>query len=378
METESSKGVQNRLAAIRAQRGVSASELAALVGVSRQTIYAVEAGGYVPNTLIGLRLARALGVSIDELFSLVDEAPRAATRAQKATTLPLSEELQPGQAVQLWKVDGRLFAAVPGLSTGYLPPVDAAVTGAKSVRGSARVIICEPENDLEARILVAGCDPAMGMVARYLQTSGIDVRLVHQNSSQSLSLLKNGYAHVAGSHLREDRSSDSNVAVVNKLFPSKSAALVSFAIWQEGLVTAPGNPKSIKGVIDLARKDVTFLNREAGSGSRALLDRYLKELKIDPRAVNGYKRTSAGHLAAAEEVKLGNADCCVTTEASARYFGLTFIPLESVRYDLVVRKQHLKSAGVECLLNAINELSFRRKLSGIAGYDTSVTGTRVQ
>ena len=64
--------VENRLAQIRKSRGVGASDLARRVNVSRQTIYAIEAGTYVPNTEVALNLARELEVTVDELFSLQD------------------------------------------------------------------------------------------------------------------------------------------------------------------------------------------------------------------------------------------------------------------------------------------------------------------
>jgi molybdate-binding protein/DNA-binding XRE family transcriptional regulator len=378
MDPRSRPEITNRLAAIRKQRGISASALAATVGVSRQMIYAVESGSYTPNTAVGLRLAQTLGVNMEDLFSLAKEVPAPEPRPRKVTLVPPSEELQAGQAVQLCKVNGRLVAAVSGSTSWYLPASDAAISGNKPVRGTARISIHQPEADFGNRVLLAGCDPAMGMVARYLQSAGVELVLLHQNSSQSLSLLKGGYAHIAGSHLRDDASENSNVAAVNKLFPAKSVALISFALWQEGLVTSTGNPRHIKGVQDLARRDVTIVNREAGSGSRALLDRYLKQLKLDSKAIQGYVRTAPGHLAAAWEVKAGRADCCVSTEASARFFGLNFIPLETVRYDLAVHKRHLTAHGVEVFFDAMNQLTFRRKLRSIGGYDTSVTGTRIQ
>jgi putative molybdopterin biosynthesis protein len=359
--------IENRLAEVRKQRGVAASALAERVGISRQAVYAVEAGTYIPNTAVALRLAQALGVSMEQLFSL----PQASVQLETATLLPESAELQPGQTVQLCQVNGKWMAAAPTPSSCYLPATDGSISSPFIVRGKAKVQLNDRDADFGNRLLLAGCDPAMSIVARHLQTAGLELVLLHQNSSQSLALLKSGCTHLAGSHLKDD-------SAITRMFPRKSAAVVSFALWQEGLVTAHGNPKSIGNMQDLARKDITFLNREAGSGSRALLDRYLKLQNLNPVAIAGYQRTAPGHLPAAWEVKAGAADCCIATQAAARFFGLHFIPLETVRYDLVLRKQDLDSPKVQLLLNGICQLSFRRKLNGIGGYDTSVTGTRVQ
>ena len=156
-----------------------------------------------------------------------------------------------------------------------------------------------------------------------------------------LALLKEGCVHVAGTHLRDEASGESNLPEIGRLFPKNSVAVIAFAVWEEGIVTARGNPKSIRGIEDFARKDVSIVNREPGSGSRALLDSRLERLRIAPRAVRGYEQLAPGHLPAAWQVQSGAVDCCLATRAAARMFGLNFIPLVSERYDLVIRKQHL-------------------------------------
>jgi molybdate-binding protein/DNA-binding XRE family transcriptional regulator len=368
--------IKNNLAAIREKRGLSAATLAKTVGVSRQTIYAIEGGSYVPNTGVGLRLARALAVNVEDLFSLPEPLPDTETRAGRVAFLSLSDELQPGQPVQLCEVAGRLMAAAASPASWYLPLSDGVVSG-NLVRGKARIRIHQPETDLRNRLLIAGCDPAMAVLARHLQPAGVELILLHQNSSQALSLLKGGCIHVAGTHLRDRATGEPNIAAITKAFQPGSVAVISFALWQEGLITANGNPKKIESVEDLSRADVTFVNREPGAGSRNLLDTYLKRLRLDSRRIRGYERTAPGHLAAAGEVKTGNVDCCIATEAAARVFGLSFSALQSSRYDLVVRKQDLNLPGVQTLFDAITRLNFRSKLKNVGGYDTTVTGERV-
>lgn len=377
MKKQLTSAIENNLAAFRRKRGLSAAALAEMVGVTRQTIYAIEAGSYVPNTAVGLRLARALAASVEELFTLPEEALEPETRSEKVALLPSSEELQPGQPVQLCDVDGTLMAASPAPASWYLPPSDAVVSGRASARGKAKIQVHEPATDFRNRLLLAGCDPAMAVLARYLQPAGVELVLHHQNSSQSLSLLKRGCVHIAGTHLLDRTTGESNVSTITQVFPSGSVAVISFALWEEGLITANANPKQIKGVEDLARRDVTFLNRESGAGSRNLLDSHLKKLKIDPKRVRGYDRTAPGHLAAAWGVKTGTADCCVATRAAAQAFGLGFMPLESSRYDLVVRKQHLKLPAMQTMFDVMSRLNFRLKLKSAGGYDTTVTGQRI-
>jgi putative transcriptional regulator len=62
--------LSNRLHDVRSERGLTQAALAEMVGVSRKTINTVENGVFVPSTVLALKLARALGKSVEDLFSL--------------------------------------------------------------------------------------------------------------------------------------------------------------------------------------------------------------------------------------------------------------------------------------------------------------------
>src|SRR5579872_5164122 len=113
--------IETNLAALRRKRGLSAIHLAATAGVSRQTIYAMEAGTFVPNTAVALRLARALDTTVEELFSLTDSPAAPQLRSERAMLLPGSGAVQAGQAVQLCRVEKKLLACAPSPVPWYLP-----------------------------------------------------------------------------------------------------------------------------------------------------------------------------------------------------------------------------------------------------------------
>ena len=369
--------IETNLAAMRRKRGLSAIQLAAAAGVSRQTIYAMEGGTYVPNTAVALRLARALGSTVEELFALTDQAGARDLHSERALVLPGSGPIQPGQPVQLCRIENKLVACVPSPIPWYFASSDGVVAESGKGAGKARVQIFQEEGDFTNRILVAGCDPGISVLSRRVQAAGIELVLVHRNSTQALALLKEGCAHIAGTHLRDEASGESNLPEIGRLFPKNAVAVIAFAIWEEGIVTAAGNPKGVRGIEDLARKDVSIVNREDGAGSRALLDTHLHRLGIPPKDVHGYERLAAGHLPAVWQVQSGAVDCCLATRAAARVFGLHFIPLVSERYDLVIRKQHLDSPRMQNLLDTLSRSGFRRELEGLGGYDSRVAGQRV-
>ncbi len=373
--------IENHLGSLRQKRGISAAQLARTVGVTRQTIYAMEAASYVPNTAVALRLAQALEVKVEDLFALPPAEPTG-LRSEEATLLPGSEPLHPGQPVQLCRVNKRLVASPPSPVPWYFPVSDAVVAsvpapGKLPKNGRTDVQVFDAVDDFRNRVLIAGCDPGISVLAHHLQASGIELVLAHRNSSQSLKLLKEGCVHIAGTHLRDESSGESNLPEIGRMFPKNAVAVISFAVWEEGIVTAAGNPKSIKTVEDLARRDVSIVNREKGAGSRALLDSELKRLRIDSKNIRGYGRIAPGHLPAAWQVQSGQADCCMATRAAARVFGLGFIPLLSERYDLAIRRQHLDMPGIQAVLDTLSRSNYRRELESLGGYDTRAAGQRL-
>jgi molybdate-binding protein/DNA-binding XRE family transcriptional regulator len=367
--------VESNLIYYRQKRGFSASELAKKIEVSRQTIYAMETEAYVPNTTIALKLARVLDVRVEDLFRLESDAPAA---VETAELLPSDDEAQPGLPVQVCEVEERLVAMLPTPFVWGLPPADAVLLESGKRSGKAKLQLFNNEDKaFRKRLLIAGCEPGISVLLRQLQREGVEAVAVSRNSSQSLDLLKQSMVHVAGSHLKDDATGESNLPAVRKHFPKGSVAVVSYAFWEEGIVIARGNPKGIKGIEDLAREDVTIVNREPGSGIRVMLDSRLNKHGISADIVKGYETIAPGHLPAAWQVKTGAADCCLATKTAASVFGLDFITLERERYDLVIYKQNMSHHGIQVLMDVLGRTAFRRELEGLGGYDTHVAGDRL-
>src|SRR5580698_1435810 len=96
--------IETHLSALRKQRGLSAAWLARAAGVGRQTIYSIEAGAYIPNTAVALRLARALETGVENLFTLADAGSAPELPSAQVALLPGSEPIEAGQPVQLCRV----------------------------------------------------------------------------------------------------------------------------------------------------------------------------------------------------------------------------------------------------------------------------------
>jgi len=368
--------VENRLAQIRKSRGVGASDLARRVRVSRQTIYAIEAGTYVPNTEVALNLARELEVTVDELFSLQEGAQK--SPASLATELLSAETPAKGQPVRICQIGTRWISVPVSASPYYMPEADGIIQRAGRTNGRADLVVFAKEEAAQKRLVLAGCDPATGLLSRMVEKiSGVEVVSAAASSKLALTWLSEGKVHIAGSHLEDPKTGEFNLPYIRKQFPGEDFSVVTFARWEEGLVIAAGNPKGVRKIEDLARKNIKFVNRESGSGSRGLLDKLLEKAGMDAQKVQGYDRIAFGHLAAAYCVISGDADVCLATRSAAQTFGLDFLPLRSERYDLVMRKRTTDLPAVKAFLDVLQRATLRRKLEVLAGYDTSQTGTLV-
>jgi molybdate-binding protein len=231
----------------------------------------------------------------------------------------------------------------------------------------------------EHTVVVLGCDPALALLGAHLARRYPSLRLVWipRSSLEALRMLGRGEAHAAGTHLWDPDSGESNLPFVRRELAGCPLLVVTFSRWQQGLIVARGNPKGIVSPVDLARPEVTLVNRDLGSGSRTLLDVWLRQVGIASHLVRGYGREVSSHLAVAEAVASGGADTGPGILAVARTAGLDFIPLQEERYDLVIPLAFLNTAPVQALLDLAVSPRFQEELVALGGYDGSQTGTVV-
>ena len=187
-------------------------------------------------------------------------------------------------------------------------------------------------------VVVAGCDPAIHIVDERLRRERAPGRMLAwpMGSLAALQALKRGEVHVAGLHVVDPGSGESNVPFVRKHLGDAKVTLVTFAAWEAGLLVAPGNPKGLAGLADLARRGVRIVNREPGSGARLLLDEGLRAAGVPPRGWSDIDDVVGSHLEIGRRVAEGRADAGVGVEAIARLLDLGFVPVRTERYDLVI------------------------------------------
>ncbi|MGE5312112.1 MAG: substrate-binding domain-containing protein, partial [Nitrospirota bacterium] len=206
---------------------------------------------------------------------------------------------------------------------------------------------------------------------------GMAIASTNVGSLGGLLALRKGNAHLAGSHLLDTETGDYNTSYIRRYLPGVEVRLVNLVYREQGLIIPRGNPKGIKGLADIIRPDLSFVNRQAGSGTRILLDWQLKQLGLDPRSISGYEREEYTHMAVAVDVLSGTADAGMGIYAAAQALGLDFLPVITERYDLVIPAVHFDVPLVQTLLRIISSEEFKNQVMALGGYDVRETGTLI-
>jgi len=365
------------LRAARQRAGLSQGELAARVGVSRQAISAIETGRAAPTMPVALRCAQALGVRADELFRLVDTLPRVDVDLVESDKLPGRGPYR----VQVADIGGRLIARPLIGASGLLlslPRANGLFRTDARVGNRATVELFDDPDDLERTVVLVGCDPSMSVLADHVRRRHPGTELVCQasNSRVALESVARSEAHVAGLHLLDPATGEYNRAFARQRL-GDDVHLVTFAIWEQGLVLASDNPRGIRTVRDLAKDGIRIVNREPGSGARALLDAELTSAGIAPSELLGYDTVVQSHLAAAEAVAAGLADAAVGAHVAAQALGLDFVLLAEERYDLAIPDRFFRLESVQSLLETLTSPLFRREIDAFGGYDVAPMGNVV-
>ncbi|MHB8383531.1 MAG: substrate-binding domain-containing protein [Candidatus Binataceae bacterium] len=355
------------LRSARAARGLSQNELARRAGISRQALGAIEAGNYQPGVGVAIALARELGTTVEALFG-------AESAGEIAAAVPASTKLGAGARVALARVGGRVVAVPTPAVRHHLMVADGIVRAMAGRKASVAAYVSAAE--IDATLIVAGCDPAVSLLADWVARRHAPARIVAlaRGSMGALDALLGGRAHVAGVHLRDTKGGEYNLGPVRRALKHRPTAIIHFASWELGLATASGNPLGIRGFEDLERPRLKIVNRERGAGARITLDDAIAALKLKPASIAGYDREVGGHLEVALAIAAGQGDLGVTIRVAADAYGLGFVPIREERYDLAVPAAEMSSIPVRAMLEAMNSSRFASEVADLCGYDTHEMG----
>lgn len=292
--------------------------------------------------------------------------------------------------VVVGKVGGKLLAAPLSRGAGVITSLVQA-DGLALIPGGTQgmeagekiqVRLYRKRNEIEKTILAIGShDLTLDLIAQFLAEHDRRLASANVGSQGGLVALRRGEAHLAGSHLLDPQTGEYNISYIRRYMPDIPVKVVALVGRDQGLIMKKGNPKGIKSLEDLSsstsgeRRDVQFVNRQRGAGTRVLLDYHLNLMSIPPESIAGYTQEEYTHLGVAAAVASGRADCGLGIAAAAQALDLDFIPLFQERYDLVIPKQFADDELLAPLFDLLSDPRFREAVSHLKGYDVSVMGT---
>jgi len=371
MSDDQEAGSGSRLRLARQARGYSQKQLAGMAGVTRQAVSAVEAGLSDPSLRAALGLARALGMTVEELFGAFAPTPT-------VTATPVAPLGDDGARVTLAPVGGG-FVAMPLLGpkvtrAGFLPAGGLAERPGAAASPGVQV---RPIGPPRPTLVVAGCDPALPLLEGPLGLLDPPITLSWWpcSSREALRLAAAGLVHVAGAHLRGTDGAY-NTGPAAELLPD-GGEVIGFCSWREGLVLRPGLAENVSGIGDVARRGLRLVNRETGAEARTVLDRELTELGIVASQLPGYGTEAAGHLEVAAAIAAGLADAGIASEPAALAYGLDVIPLTVEHFDLVIPSAQADSREIQGLLKVLTSRWLLDQVASLPGYNPARCGEHI-
>ena len=229
-----------------------------------------------------------------------------------------------------------------------------------------RTILCTGSHDLSLDVLndfLCRRDPAWPLAS------------THVGSLGGIMALRDGMCHLAGSHLLDPEDGSYNTSYLRRYLPERDIRMLTLVHREQGFIVPRGNPRGITTIHDLFQDGLMFINRQAGSGTRVLLDYELSRHSLDPDDIRGYDQDEYTHMAVAVAVLSGKADTGLGIQSAANALGLDFVPLVEERYDLLIPGEYWDEPMIRAVREVIDTPLFRETVERMGGYSTRDTGT---
>jgi putative molybdopterin biosynthesis protein len=288
--------------------------------------------------------------------------------------------------VRLGYVQDRLIASPLSRGSGVVSSfmkADGILTIPQGLEGyqngaAVKVRLLRPVGELKNNLVAIGShDPLLDEISDLMRVfwGNLSMSSAHVGSMGGIMSVRRGEAHIAGTHLLDEKSGQYNTAFIRKYFPNGGVRLVECVQRSQGLMVAPGNPKNLRSFADIAQKSLRYVNRQKGSGTRVLCDYLCKTEKLDTAAIYGYEREEYTHTAVAALIAADSADAGLGIYSAAQLYGLDFIPVCDEQYDLLVPDYAWDTPLLGRLVEVLQSDAFRTRLEQLGGYKLDKPGT---
>jgi putative molybdopterin biosynthesis protein len=275
-----------------------------------------------------------------------------------------------GRGTRLTALGERLLWARERINARFAPDLQSA---ASEVEQQIGAIFNEPH---PAICTYASHDFVLAELRDLLRTRPgptLDVRFV--GSIAGVMALCKSQCEVAGFLIPEGALGETILSKYEPWLKPAAQRAVRFISRTQGLILAPGNPRGIRDIADIASTKARLINRQRGSGTRILLEKMLADAGVDKNQISGYHTQEFTHLAVAAAVAGGVADVCLGIEAVARRLKLDFIPLFREDYYLLFKHETLEREDIREIVAVLRTESFRSIVATFPGYDAPDAGS---
>lgn len=325
---------------------------------------------------------------IMEFMSLSREKP-AMVQAYLSKRVVSSYKYKEFVRVKMGKLGGKIIATPLNRGAGVLMSLvkcDGILVIPKEKEGFeaselVQIELLKDYSKIENTVVSIGShDLVMDIINNHIHSvnSNMDLSSAHTGSMGGIMALRKGECHLAPIHLLDEKTGVYNVPVLQKYLRGKEVVLIKGYGRIQGFMVQKGNPRNIESLKDLFREDVSFVNRQKGSGTRVLLDYRLKQEGMDKNEIRGYEREMTTHMSVAAAVSSGTADVGLGVYSAAKTMNLDFIPLAEEEYDLAVLKEEMDNSKMETFLKVVKSRELKEELKELGGYTFKNTGKVVK
>lgn len=243
------------------------------------------------------------------------------------------------------------------------------------------LILMRPREEIENTLVSIGShDVLMDIIANIIHKNKelVNFSSVHVGSLGGIMAIKKGECHIAPIHLLDENTGIYNLAYLKRYLADEAVVLIKGVKRTQGMIIPKGNPKNIQGIADLVRPDISFVNRQRGSGTRVLLDYMLKTAELDANQILGYSREMNTHMMVASAVQSGSCDVGIGVLSAANMMELDFIPIGDEAYDFVTLKENLGDSRVQIFIKVLQSQEFKDALKRLGGYELEQPGEIVE
>lgn len=234
----------------------------------------------------------------------------------------------------------------------------------------ANGLLAEPLPPSPSSLAVwASHDLALAQLRDHVTDDGaLKLELEFHGSLDCLTALSQRRCQMAGFHVPRGTLSTLQLQQYGATLAGRDLRVLHIADRRQGIMTAPGNPRGLQGIADLATPGLRFVNRQRGAGTRLLFDQLLGAAGLKPRDIDGYTHEEHTHAAVAATVASGHADAAFGIEAAATEFGLEFVAVAEERYFLAATTATWQRPAARRFAEILRSDTFRSILESLPGY----------